>query len=173
MTLPDKSAPRRSLARTTEKRSRTKRGGRVRSMRRNCFGFLAVVFIALSGCSTTHPQSRCETVVAQICSRAAEAQLQAGTLIVRYSSGREEPRVVPFVVPVLRPDGVLAAEVDCYANTDTHTYSIVRSDLAIPPSSQESVDFLRGRHLCFDPGSFAKVEHPHLQIASGLSTLSR
>ncbi len=60
----------------------------------------------------------------------------------------------------------MAAEVDCYANTDSHTYSIVRSDLAIPPTSQESaVDFLRDRHLCADDGSYAKVDHPRVQMA--------
>jgi hypothetical protein len=126
-------------------------------MSRNVFGSLALAAIALSGCSTSRPQSSCAPVVAQICSRAAEARLHNGTLMVGYSSRPEEAEVVPFVVPMFREDGVVAAEADCYANTDTHTYSIVRSDLAIGPASQESVDFLRNRHLCTDEGSYAKT----------------
>jgi len=112
-------------------------------MNRNIFGSLALAAIALAGCSTSRTQSSCEPMVAQICSRAAEAQLDGGTLTVGYSSRPEDARVVPLVVPIYRPDGALAAEVNCYANTDSHTYSIVHSDLAIPPASQESVDFLR------------------------------
>lgn len=92
---------------------------------------------------------------AQMCSRAAEAQLAEGTLAVSYPSRPNDARVVPMVVPVFRTDGALAAEVDCYINTDSHSYSVVRSELAIPPSSQESIDFLRGRHLCADDGSYA------------------
>ena len=78
-------------------------------------------------------------MAAQICARAAEAQLHDGALMVGYLSRPEEAQVIPFVVTVLRQDGALAVEVDCYANTDTHTYSIVRSDIAISPESQ-SVD---------------------------------
>jgi len=61
---------------------------------------------------------------------------------------------------VFRTDGVLAAEVDCYANTNSHTYSMVRSELAIAPSSDESVEFLRGRHLCTDDGDYAEGAAP-------------
>jgi hypothetical protein len=112
-------------------------------------------------------------MVALICSNAAEAQLRDGTLIVGYSSRPEDALVVPFVVPVSRRDGALATEVDCYANTDSHTYSIVRFDLATPPASQESVDFLRDRHLCAQDGSYANVEHHRVQIASRFSASSR
>ena len=52
-------------------------------------------------------------------------------------------------------NGVLAAEVDCYADTDSRSFSLIRSNLAIPPSSQESVHFLRDRHLCAEDGSYA------------------
>jgi len=136
-------------------------------------GFLALAAIALAGCSASSPELSCKPMVAQICSIAAESQLKDGTLMVGYSSRPEDAQVVPFVAPVLRPDGSLAAEADCYANTDTHTYSIVRSDLAIPPESQESVDFLRDRHLCADDGSYAEREHPRLETASALPLVSR
>ena len=135
-------------------------------MNRNAFGFLALAAIALCGCSTSRPQSSCVPMVAEICARAAEAQLHDGTLMIGYSSRPEETQLVPFVVPVLRQDGALAAEVDCYANTDSHTYSIVRSDLAISPESQESVDFLRDRHLCADEGSYAEGERRRVETAS-------
>jgi hypothetical protein len=142
-------------------------------MSRNTFGFLALAAIALAGCSTSSPQSSCEPMVAQICSSAVEAQLHDGTLTVGYSSRPEDARVVPFVVPVFRPDGALATEVDCYANTDSHTYSIVRSDLAIPPESQESIDFLSDRHLCADEGSYAQDELSRVATASALPLVSR
>jgi hypothetical protein len=142
-------------------------------MSRNTFGFLALAAIALAGCSTNTQQSSCKPMVAQICSSAVEAQLHDGTLTVGYSSRPEDSRVVPFVVPVFRQDGALAAEVDCYANTDSHTYSIVRSDLAIPPESQESIDFLSDRHLCADEGSYAQDELSRVATASALPLVSR
>jgi hypothetical protein len=142
-------------------------------MSRHTSGFLALAAIVLAGCSTSRQQSSCEPMAAQICSSAAEAQLHDGTLMVGYSSRPEEARVVPFVVPVLRKDGALAAEVDCYANTDSHSFSIVRSDLAIPPESQESVDFLRDRHLCTDEGSYAEVQPSSVETASALPIVSR
>jgi hypothetical protein len=143
---------------------------------KNKSGLLALyVAIALSGCSesVSRPQASCELMTAQICSVAAEAQLHGGALTVSYAFQPEEARVVPFVVPVTRKDGVLAAEVDCYANTDSHSYSIVRSDLAIPPESQESVDFLRDRHLCADESSYTKGERPGVETASALPIVSR
>ena len=105
---------------------------------------------ALAGCSASakQPQARCEVMTKPICSRVAETRLNDGTLTVNYASRLSDARVVPFVVPVFRTDGILAAEVDCYTNTDSRTYTIVRSDIAIPPSSKESVDFLKDRHLC-------------------------
>lgn len=142
-------------------------------MSKNTFGFLALAAIVLAGCSTGTQQSSCEPIVAQICSSAVEAQLHDGTLTVGYSSRPEGARVVPFVVPVFRQDGALATEVDCYANTDSHTYSLVRSDLAIPPESQQSIDFLRDRHLCADEGSYAEDEHPRVATASALPLVSR
>lgn len=144
-------------------------------MNSRAFRIVTLALIALAGCSEVaiQPVSTCEPMVPQICSSAAEIQLKDGTLVVDYSSRPGEAQVVPFVVPVFREDGVLAMEVDCYANIDSHTYSIIRSDLAIPPTSQESVDFLRDRHLCADPGSYAKAERQGIEIASGLATWSR
>jgi len=138
-------------------------------MRKKNFGIPLVIAIALAGCSEMagQPQSSCELKVEQICSRAAAAQLLDGTLPVSYSSRPEQPQVVPLIVPVLRPNGALAAEVDCYVNTESSNFSIVHSDLAIPPESPESVAFLRGRHLCVDPGSYAEGEE--LRLATALS----
>ena len=137
-------------------------------MNTDTLGLLALATITLTGCSEAaiRPHSSCELMTAQICSRAAETQMRDGALAASYSFRPEEARVVPFVVPVLRQDGVLAAEVDCYADTDSHSYSIVRSDLVIPPSSQVSVDFLRDRHLCADDGSYAEDEYPRVETAS-------
>ena len=144
-------------------------------MNGNIFRALALAATALAGCSegAVQPRSNCELMTAQICSRAGEAQLHDGTLTVSYSFRPEEPHVVPFVVPVLRPDGVLAAEVDCYANTDSRTYSIVRSDLAMPPASRGSVNFLRDRHLCTDEGTYAGGERRHVETAVALPLSSR
>ena len=122
---------------------------------------LAVVG-ALAGCSASakQPRASCEVMTEPICSRVAETRLNDGTLTVNYASRPSDARVVPFVVPVFRTDGILAAEVDCYAYTDTRIYTIVRSDLAIPPSSQESVDFLRDRHLCAEKGLYTENTTP-------------
>lgn len=149
------------------RRSRSDEKG-YNSMHKKALGLVALVAITLAGCSeaAVRPQSSCELMTTQICSRAAEAQLHDGVLTVDYSFRPQDERVVPFVVPLLRQDGVLAAEVDCYANTDSHSYSIVRSDLAIPPSSELSVDFLRDRHLCADDASFAKNQYPRVETAS-------
>jgi len=116
----------------------------------------------LAGCaaSAVQPQASCELMTAQICSEAAEAQLSEGALAVSYTPRPDDAQVVPFVVPVFRTDGVLAAEVDCYVNTNSHTYSMVRSEIAIAPSSDESVEFLRGRHLCADDGAYAAGAEP-------------
>ncbi len=147
-------------------------------MRRNALRFLALMAFGFAGCSEagTRPLSTCEPMVAQICSSAAEAELKHDNLAIGYSSRPDEVRVVPFVVPVFRQDGALATEVNCYASADSHTFSIVRSDLAIPHLSQESIDFLNDRHLCADKGFVAEVENPGLQMVSeqtSSSSLSR
>ncbi len=143
---------------------------------RNKLELLAIAAaITLAGCSEAaiQLQARCELMTAQICSRAAESQLRDGTLAVSYTFQPEDARVVPFVVPVFEQNGTLAAEVDCYANADTHTYSIVRSDLAVPPASQESVDFLRNQHLCSDSGWYADDKDPLVETASTLPLVSQ
>ena len=143
-------------------------------MRRNILKLFAIAAIALAGCSETavQPQQSYELMTAPICSRAAEAKLHDGTMTVSYSFRPEDARVVPFVVPVFRQDGVLAAEVDCYANTDSHSYSIVRSDLAIAPTSEESVDFLRDRHMCVDDGSYVNEQHHRVETALATTPLT-
>ena len=139
------------------------------SINRNAF--LAIAAIALSGCSTSRPQSSCQPMVAEICARAAEDELHDGSQTV--SSRSEEAQVVVFVVPVLRPDNTLATEVDCYVSTHSHTYSIVRSDVAIPPESQESVNFLKDRHLCADDGAYSEDERAGMATAIGTPLASR
>jgi len=138
----------------------------------NCrlFGLLSLLALTLSGCSglRSQPEPTCQLMTTQICSRAAEAKMRDGTLVVSYSFRPEEARVVPIIVPILRGDGVLAAEVDCYANTNSHSYSIVKSDLAIAPESEASVDFLRERHMCTDAGEYADSPLP-VQTASALA----
>jgi hypothetical protein len=140
-----------------------------RTMTKKSLVIQMVVAIALAGCSelASSPQSSCEVMVEQICSTAAAAQLLDGTLAVNYSSRPEEPQVVPLIVPVSQQNGALAAEVDCYVNTESRNFSIVHSDLAIPPRSEESVEFLRSRHLCADTGSYAKG--PDLRLETVLN----
>ena len=144
-------------------------------MNRNALPFLSLIAIALTGCADAAipRQPGCALMTAQICSSAAEAQLGGGAMTVGAAFRPEEARVLPFVVPVIRQDGVLAAEVDCYANTDSHSYSIVRSDLAIPPASEESVAYLRDRHLCADEGTYAQREGVRVETASARALASR
>ena len=125
--------------------------------------------IGFAGCSVTgkQPQSTCELMTASICSRAAATQLKDETLAVSYPLRPEEAHVVPLVVPVVRQDGVLAAEVDCYVDTDSRSYSLVSSNIAIAPTSEESVDFLEARHLCTAHGSYAEDDRQRLATASG------
>jgi hypothetical protein len=134
-------------------------------MIKKSFGIPVVLAIALAGCAELTPQlqSSCQVMVEQICSRAAAAQVLDGTLAVNYSSRPQQPQVVPLIVPVSQQNGALAAEVDCYVNTESGNISIVHSDLAIPPQSQESVNFLRSRHFCADSGSYANGQDPRLE----------
>lgn len=111
---------------------------------------LLTAMLALSGCtvSVKQPLTSCELPTTQVCSRAVEAGLREGTIKVENGPRADDAQVVPLVVPVFREDGVLAAEADCYANTDGRTFSMVRAETAIAPSSEKSVEFLRERHLC-------------------------
>ena len=121
-------------------------------MRRTLFGVVALATVFLQGCSdlTNRQQAACELKVTEICSDAAEAQLHGAILPVNSTSRPQEAHVVPYVVPIFQPDGTLATEIDCYANTDSRTYSIVHSAIAIPPASQEELGFLRAEHFCTD-----------------------
>jgi hypothetical protein len=140
---------------------------------KNVLKLLAIAAaIALTGCSESAIQSAasCKVITTQICARAAESQLRHGTLAISYTFQPEDARVVPFVVPVFDKKGTMAAEVDCYANTDSHSYSIVQSDLSIPPASEESVAYLREQRLCADDGSYAQDEYLRVETASALPT---
>lgn len=70
------------------------------------------------------------------------------------SSRANDAKTVPFVVPMFRSDVVLAVEVDCSADTDFRTFSVSKPEVTIPPSSEESVNFLRSRHLCREERSY-------------------
>ena len=137
-------------------------------MKSRISGLVLLAAIGLAGCSATgnQPQLTCEPVTAEICSRAAESQFHDKTLAVSYGLKPEEAHVVPLIVPVVRQDGVLAAEVDCYVDTDSRSYSLVRSNLAIAPTSEESVNFLEAQHLCSDHGSYAEDDPQRLARAS-------
>jgi hypothetical protein len=119
---------------------------------KNTFGVVALATVFLQGWSdlTNRQEAACELKVTEICSHAAEAQLHGAILPVNSASRPQEAQVVPYVVPIFQPDGTLATEVDCYANTDLHTYSIVHSAIAIPPTSQMELRFLRAEHFCTD-----------------------
>ena len=121
-------------------------------MRRKLCGVLALATVFLQGCSdlTNREEAACKLKVTEICSDAAGAQLHGAILAVNSTFRRQEAQVVPYVVPIFQPDGTLATEVDCYANTDLRTYSIVHSAIAIPPTSQEELGFLRAEHMCAD-----------------------
>jgi hypothetical protein len=121
-------------------------------MQKTLFGVLALATVFLQGCSdlTNRQEATCELKVTEICSDAAEAQLHGAILPVNSTSRPREAQVVPYIVPVFQPDGTLATEVDCYANTDLRTYSIVHSAIAIPPTSQKELGFLRAEHFCTD-----------------------
>ena len=121
-------------------------------MRRALFGVVALATVFLQGCAglTNRQEAVCELKVTEICSNAAKAQLHGAILPVNSTSRPQEAHVVPYVVPIFQPDGTLATEIDCYANTDSRTYSIVHSAIAIPPASQEELGFLRAQHFCTD-----------------------
>ncbi len=120
---------------------------------------LALATIALAGCSqqASQPRQGCVLEVAQICTAAAETQIAIGLHVAVVPA--KEAEVVPYVVPVVGPNGTLAAEVDCYANTDFRSFSIVHTEIAILPKSQSAVDFLREHHLCTDDeaGTLARL----------------
>jgi hypothetical protein len=99
--------------------------------------------------------------------------MRSGALTLSYTFRPEDSRVVLLVVPVFRQDGALAAELDCYAKTDSRSYSIVRSGLAIPPDSQESVESLRSRQLCVDEGTYAENKQTRVETASVSLRISR
>jgi hypothetical protein len=121
-------------------------------MRAKLLGGLVLAAIFLEGCSdlANREEAACELKVTEICSDAAEAQLHGAILPVNSTSRPQEAHVVPYVVPIFQPDGTLATEIDCYADTDSRTYSIVHSAIAIPPASQQELGFLRAEHFCTD-----------------------
>ncbi len=135
------------------------------------FTSLALAAIALAGCSdrsitASREQPRCELMVADICSMAMQSRMLGGVVNASDSSKPDEARLEAFVMPLLLPDKRPAAIVDCYVNTDMRTFSLVHSELSIPPRSKDAIDYLRHQHLCADEGSYTEDEHNRFETAS-------
>jgi hypothetical protein len=135
------------------------------------FTGLALAAIALAGCSdqtvtASREQPRCELMVADVCSRAMQSRMLEGGMNASDTSKPDEARVVPFVIPLLFPNGRPAAVVDCYVNTDMRAFSLVHTELSIPPRSKDATDYLRDQHLYADEGSYAEDKHNRLETAS-------
>jgi hypothetical protein len=135
------------------------------------FTGLALAAIALAGCSdqtvtASREQPRCELMVADVCSRAMQSRMLEGGMNASDTSKPDEFLLEAFVVPISLPDRLPAAIVDCYVNTNTRTFSLVHSELSIPPRSRDAVDYLRDHHLCADEGSYTEDQHHRLETAS-------
>jgi hypothetical protein len=135
------------------------------------FTGLALAAIALAGCSdqtvtASREQPRCELMVADVCSRAMQSRMLEGVMNAGDTSKPDEARLEAFVFPLVLPDKRPAAIVDCYVNTDMRTFSLVHSELSIPPQSQDAIDYLRHQHLCADEGSYTEDKHDRFETAS-------
>ncbi len=135
------------------------------------FTSLALTAIALAGCSDqaatmTREQPRCELSVADICSMAMQSRMLEKVVNASNSSKPGEARLEAFVIPLLLPNRRPAAIVDCYVNTNMRTFSLVHSELSIPPRSKDAIDYLRDQHLCADQGSYAEDKYNRLETAS-------
>ena len=135
------------------------------------FTSLAFAAIALAGCSDqavtiTREQRRCELMVADVCSMATPTRMLEGAMNASDTSKPDEARLEAFVIPLLLPSGRQAAIVDCYVNTNMRTFSLVHSELSIPPQSKDAIDYLRDQHLCADQGSYAEDKHNRFETAS-------
>jgi hypothetical protein len=127
--------------------------------------------IVLAGCfdqtvTAGREPSRCELVATDICSMPMQTRMLEGVVNASDTSKPDEARVVPFVIPLLLPNGRPAAVVDCYVNTDLRTFSLVHTELSIPPRSKDAIDYLRDQHLCADQGSYAEDKYNRLETAS-------
>src|SRR5208282_4007385 len=79
---------------------------------------------------------------------AMQSRMLEGVMNASDASKPDEARVEPFVIPLLLPNGRPAAIVDCYVNTNMRTFSLVHTELSIPPRSKDAIDYLRDQHLC-------------------------
>lgn len=132
---------------------------------------LMLAAIALAGCSDQsvtagREPSRCELMATDICSMAMQTRMLKGVVNASDTSKPEEARVLPFVIPLLLPNGRPAAVVDRYVNTDLRTFSLVHTELSIPPRSKDAIDYLRDQHLCADQKSYAEDKYNRLETAS-------
>jgi hypothetical protein len=135
------------------------------------FTSLALAAIALAGCTdqtvtASREQSGCELVATEICSMAMQTRMLEGPVNASDTSKPDAARLEAVVIPLLLPGGRPAAIVDCYVNTNIRTFSLVHSELSIPPRSKDAIDYLRDQHLCADQGSYAENKHNRFETAS-------
>lgn len=97
---------------------------------------------------------------------AMQSRMLDGVLNGSDTSKPDEARLEAFVIPLLLPDRRPAAMIDCYVNTDMRTFSLVHSDLSIPPQSNDAIDYLRHQHLCAEGGSYTEDKHNRFETAS-------
>jgi len=131
---------------------------------------LVLAAIALAGCSdqgvtVSREQPRCKLMVADICSMAMQSRMLEGVMNASDTSKPDEARLEAFVIPLLLPDRQPAAIVDCYVDTNMRTFSLVHSELSIPPRSKDAIDYLRNQHLCADEGSYTEDKHNRFETA--------
>jgi hypothetical protein len=136
------------------------------------FTSLALAAIALAGCSdqtvtASREQPRCELMVVDICSMAMQSRMLEG-MVNASNTSKPDTRLEAFVIPLLLSNGRPAAIVDCYVNTNMRTFSLVHSELSIPPRSKDAIDYLRDQHLCADEGSYTEDTHNRFETASAL-----
>ena len=134
---------------------------------------LTLAAIAFAGCTdqtvtASREQSGCELVATDICSIAMQTRMLEGPVNASDTSKPDAARLEPVVIPLLLPSGRPAAIVDCYVNTNIRTFSLVHSELSIPPRSKDAIDYLRDQHLCADQGSYAEDKHNRFETASAL-----
>ena len=116
-------------------------------------GTLALALFALAGCSArgidlAPEPPRCELNANAVCASAIENYLATAAVLPARAAPSKSPHLVPLIAPLKSPRGELAAEVDCYVNSDPNGSWLVYAHVAIPPSSPQAVEHLRNQDLC-------------------------
>lgn len=122
-------------------------------LKKIALGALALSLFAFVGCATQtadtgRDQASCEISLNAVCATVTENYFAGEGVRPAQAAPSKNPHVVPLVAPVTLPGGELAAEVDCYVNTDSNGYWLVYAHVAIPPSSPQAVAHLRDHDLC-------------------------